>query len=213
MIDRRAMLAGAAVLSLSGCGGNLLGLGPGEPPQLYIFKPVLPAPTNPSGAPVSWALAVAIPDAVADLDSDRLALTRTGTTMDYYANASWPDRLPLLVQSALIAAFQDSGRMPAVGREQDALRADYVLITDIRDFAAHYSDPNGAPTVGVEIMAQMATAHGRKVVASLKATQTAPASANSVDAAVEAYDTAFGAALAQIVAWALALPPPPATAP
>ncbi len=206
MMSRRLLLTGASALTVAGC-GDLLGLGPGELPQLYTFKPVMPAPTP--GVPVSWALAVAIPNAGADLDSTRLALTRGTDTMDYYAKAAWPDRLPLLVQSALVAAFQDSGRVPAVAREQDALRADYLLTTDIRDFTAHYADPDGAPTITVTIVAQMASAHGRKVQASLTASQSAPASANSVAAAAEAYDAAFGAVLSQILNWALALPPPP----
>ena len=72
--------------------------------------------------------------------------------MDYYANAAWPDRLPLLVQTALVAAFEASGRVPSVSRTQDALHADYELGVEIRDCAAHYSSaddkgkPSGNPT-------------------------------------------------------------------
>ena len=201
-IDRRLFLVTGSALTLSAC-GNLLG--PGEAPQIYTLRPTLPA--LPQGAPVSWALAVAIPDASASLDTQRIALTRSGTTMDYYANAAWPDALTVLVQTALLSAFQDSGRIAA--REQDAIHADYTLVTDIRDFTAHYDDPDGALRATVTIVAQMTAAHGRKVVASLTATQSVRrAAANSVDAAVQAFDAAFGAAIAQIVPWALALPPP-----
>jgi cholesterol transport system auxiliary component len=202
--DRRLLLVGASSLVLSACSGLL---GPGEAPQLYTLHPTLPPPGS-TAAPVSWSLAVAIPDASASLDTTRIALTRSGTTMDYYANAAWPDALTVLVQTALLSAFQDSGRTAAAAREQDAVHADYVLATDIRDFTAHYDDPNGAPRIVVTIVAQMATAHGRKVVTNLTATQTVQASANSVDAVVQAFDSAFGAALAQIVPWALALPAP-----
>ena len=207
-LGRRLFLAGGTSLALTGC-GNLLG--PGEAPQLYTLKPVLP-PAAPGGA-VPWTLSVALPDAGADIDSNRIALTRSGTTMDFYANAAWPDSVPPLVQSALVAAFQDSGRIAAVAREGDAMRDDYLLVTDIRDFAAHYDDPNGAPTVTVTIVAQMAAAHGRKVTASLTASHSQAAGANSVDAAVSAFDAAFGATLSQIVTWALALPPPPPSKP
>jgi cholesterol transport system auxiliary component len=201
---RRLFLIGASALGLSAC-GNLLG--PGEPPQIYILHPA--AAALPTGAPANWALAVGLPDASAALDTTRIALTRSGTTMDYYANASWPDNLTVVVQAALLGAFQDGGRLAAVAREQDAFHADYTLATDIREFTAHYSDPDGPPRVTVTIMAQMVTSHGRKVVGSLTATESAPASVNSVDAAVEAFNAAFGAVTAKIVAWAVTLPPPP----
>jgi ABC-type uncharacterized transport system auxiliary subunit len=47
-------------------------------------------------------------------------------------------------------------------------------------------------------------------VASLVASQTAQAGANNIDAAVQAFDSALGAAVGQIVAWALAAPGTPA---
>jgi cholesterol transport system auxiliary component len=204
---RRLILAGGTSLFLSGCGslGDLLG--PGAPPQLYVLKPELPAPAP--GPKVPWSLSIALPDASGDLDSTRIAITRSSTTMDYYANAAWPDELPPLLQSLLIAAFRDSGRIASVARESDAIRDDYLLLTEIRDFAAHYSDPDGAPTITVTIAAQMATAHGRAVAANLTASHNQPANANSIDAAVQAMNAALGACLGDIVAWALALPPPP----
>jgi cholesterol transport system auxiliary component len=164
----------------------------------------------PAGAKVDWALSIQIPAASDALDARRIALTHSDTVLDYYANAVWPDGLPRMVQTAVLSAFQDSGRIGAVAREQDALHADYNLSLDIRDFAAHYSSPDGAPRVTVNIVAQMATAHGRKVVATLNASQSADASANAVDAVVQAMDQALGAVIGQIIAWALAMPPPAA---
>jgi cholesterol transport system auxiliary component len=203
---RRLFLVGASALVLSACSGLI---GPPEASPIYILKPVVPA--GPQGAKVGWALAIQIPSASDALDAQRVALTRGDTVLDYYANAVWPDRLPLLVQTAMLAAFQDSGRIDAVAREQEALHADYNLALDIRDFAAHYSSPDSAPHVTVTIIAQMTTAHGRNVVATLTADQSADASANSVDAAVQAMDSALGAAIGQIRAWALSLPPPKAS--
>ena len=202
---RRLFLVGASALSLSACGSLL---GPSEPPpQIYLLHPTIPA--LPAGPSANWALAIGLPDASAALDTTRLALTRSGNTMDYYANAAWPDVLTLVVQGALLSAFQDSNRLAAVAREQDALHADYTLVTDIREFTAHYSDPDGPPRVTVTLMAQMVASHGRKTVSNLTATASAAASVNSVDAAAQAFDSAFGAVIGQILAWAVALPPPP----
>ena len=145
-LDRRFFLLAGSAVMLSGCGG--LGLGPANPDEtMYVLQPALATP--PQGAtPVSWALGVDIPDAEDSLDTRRIPLVNANQTMDYYANAQWPDRLPILVQTALIAAFQSSGRVPSVARTQDALHADYELGIEIRDCAAHYdsADKDGKPS-------------------------------------------------------------------
>ena len=202
--DRRLFLVGASSLVLTAC-GNLLGGAP--PSQIYVLR-AAPPPAQP-GPKVSWALAVMKPDALGALDTDRIALARNDTQLDYYANAVWPDRLANIVQTALVAGFEASGRIDSVARDEDALRADYDLSTEIRDFEARYTTPDGAPTVTVTMIAHMAGAHSREIVANLTVNLTQPASANSVDAVVQAFDVALASAAAQIVSWALNLPPPP----
>ncbi|HEX2759823.1 MAG TPA: ABC-type transport auxiliary lipoprotein family protein, partial [Rhizomicrobium sp.] len=138
---------------------------------------------------------------------------------DYYANAEFPDRLPVLVQTALVAGFESSGRVASVARTQDALHSDYELGVDVRDFAAHYDTadkdgrPGGLPKVTVSLVCQMATTHGRKIVANFSATQSAEASENSTGAVVKAMSTALGAAVQQIVSWALTMTAPAPDAP
>ncbi len=143
----------------------------------------------------------------------RCALARSGTQLDYYANAAWSDRLPDLVQTALLAGFEASGRIDAVSRDDDGLHSDYQLSTDLRDFEARYATANGVPNVAVTIIAHMSDTRSRKILANLSVNLTEPASANSVDPVVQALNTALAKAVNQIVQWALALPPPADAAP
>jgi cholesterol transport system auxiliary component len=214
IIDRRTVLLSVSAFVLSGCGS--LGLGPTDANNtLYVLEPALtPAPTG--ATPVNWALEVDLPTAEDSFNSRRIALIKADGTMDYYANAEWPDSLPVLVQTALVAAFEASGRVPGVARTQDAVHADYEMGVEIRDFAAHYgaqdkdAKPAGIPKVTVTLIAQMTTAHGRKIVANFSATQSADASENSTGAVVRAMNTALGAAVQQIVSWALTMTAPAA---
>ena len=200
--SRRIFLIGASSLVLAAC-GNILG--PPAASQIYVLRPA--APTQ-GGEKISWALSIIKPDASDSLDTDRIALAKSDTQLDYYANAVWPDRLPNLIQTNLLAGFEATNRIDSVARDEDALHADYQLSTDIRDFEAHYATPDGTPTATVTIIAHMAEAHSRRIVANLTVNFTEPASANNVDAVVQAFDTALAKAVAQIVSWALALPPP-----
>ena len=199
----KLLLIAASSFLLAACGSIV---GPPDAPQMYALRPQ-PQPAQP-GEKVGWALSILKPDASSNLDSSRIALARNGTQLDYYANASWPDRLPDIVQTALLAGFETSGRIDAVSRDADALHADYQLSTDLRDFEARYATPDGVPTVAVTIIAHMANAKSRMIVSNLTVTLNEPASANSVDAVVQAFDTALAKAVAQITQWALAMQPP-----
>ena len=201
-LSRRNAILGASAVVLSGCGTVLQG----PPiPQLYVLRPQLPASMGPR---VNWRLGVAAPDAVASLDTQRIALTRSSTTLDYFANAAWTDRLTLIIQRQLIQAFDTTGRINSVDRDTSGLEADFVLQTEIRDFQARYDTPDGAPQVVVAIQAKLARMPQREIAANINATQQAMAGANEINSIVVAFNQACGAAIGQIVNSTLAMQMP-----
>jgi cholesterol transport system auxiliary component len=200
-LSRRSTIVGIGTMALAGC--SVLR---GPPiPQLYVLRPQVPPSAGPA---VNWRLAVSAPDAVASLDTQRIALTRSSTTMDYFANAAWTDRVPLLLQRQLIQAFDATGRILSVDRDTSGLEADYVLQTEIREFQARYDTPDGAPQIVINIQAKLARMPQREIAANLNATQQASASGNDLDSIVVAFNQAAGAAIAQIVAGTLSMPSP-----
>ncbi len=201
---RRLFLTGAAALTLSACGSDLLG--PPEAGPIYPVRPTFTPATG--GEKVNWALAVMRPDVPSGLDTDRIALLQANGTLDYYANATYPERVPAAVQRALVDGFESSGRIVAVAREQEALHADYNLVTEVKDFEAKYAVQDGVPQAVVVIHAKLVTAHGRKVLANFVASKTANASVNTTGAAVQALSQAMNAAIIDIVSWTLASAPP-----
>jgi len=201
---RRLSLVAAFSLALSACGGDLIGP-PAETPMIY---PVHPAFATGSGEHVGWALALLRPDMAGGLDTDRIVLHQADGTMEFYAKATYPDRLGMILQQALLDGFESSGRIDAVAPEQAALHADYNLVTEVKDFSAHYAQADGVPSVTVSITAKLTTAHGRAIVSSFSTSQTVNASGNSAGAAAQALRQALGTCVTQIVNWALTAPMP-----
>ncbi|HEY4114883.1 MAG TPA: ABC-type transport auxiliary lipoprotein family protein [Rhizomicrobium sp.] len=200
---RLLLLSGAAVL-LAGCAGNIIG--PPPAPQLYVMQPDFGAVADAPAA--NWQLVVALPDAPDSLDTARIALINAPNTMDYYANAQWTDRLPSLLQSLTVQAFQSSGKMKAVGRDTEGLSPDYVLGLDIRDFEAYYAAPDTPPRIDVKIVANLMNPLSHVVVATLRSDHSAQASANNMASITQAFTEATGAAVKEIVNWTLHAPPP-----
>jgi cholesterol transport system auxiliary component len=197
-LSRRGLLVGmASLLMLSACSGII---GPsGPPPQIYVLQPDFRAANTSS---VAWQLAVSAPDASESLDTSRIALHR-GANLDYFADARWTDAVPLLLQAKLVEAFEKSTKIPAVAATSDAVRADYVLETTLRDFEARYDGATGAPTIVVDIVVRVVSAGRSDVVATHDFRQEARAAQNDIPSVVAAFNQASGAVLADVVEWTL----------
>ncbi len=202
-INRRGLFFGASALFAAGCSDIV---GPPPAAKLYVLKPKLPGALP--GAKVSWALSIASPTATAGLDSERIAILRPPASLDYYAGSAWADHLPSLVQSAMLEAFEASGRIPAVSRDSDGAQSDYILNTDLRDFEARYDQGEGAPLATVRFGVRLVDSRSRKIAGYKEVSKEVRASLNSIDAAVEALGSALSAVLAELVPWVLDFPPP-----
>jgi cholesterol transport system auxiliary component len=198
-----AAAAAALPAGLSGCSGLIPGFG--EPPQLYVLTPK--TTFRPDLPNVTAQLLVDTPTAPAEIDNARIALNRSPVTIDYFANAAWPDRVPLMVQLLLVESFQSTGRITAVGRESVGLRADYVLQPELRRFQAIY-EPDAAqqdkpPTVWVRFNARLVRMPEGVIIAQLTTERREQASRNTLTSIVRAFDEALGGAMKALVEWAL----------
>jgi cholesterol transport system auxiliary component len=197
--NRRALLImGGASFALAACSSNIIG--PPDAAPIYVLHPKI---GNLAGPKVAWALSVDVPEANDNLDTRRIAISRSANTQDYFANSAWPDKLPNLVQGVLIEAFESSGRIDQVATDTQGVRTDYVLQTEIRDFEARYNQPDGPPTAVVKVAVRLVLRSDHTIAGHLVAAHETAATQNSVEAAVEAFDQALGEVVSQIVSWTL----------
>lgn len=188
---RRQFLIGAAGL-LAGCG---LVPDVSQPLTLYTLKPKL----TPQNLPrVGWQLVVAEPAAERDIDTTRIALTRTPNVIEYFAGGNWSDTAPNLVQAKLIEAFEATNAILAVGRDAAGLKPDYILQSDLRDFQAEYQG-GGAPNAHVRLISKLVQMPDRRIVRTVAAEASTPASGKELSAVVSAFEVALGQVLDKTV--------------
>lgn len=197
-MKRRAFLAGTSAL-LAGCSGLLPGSG--EAPQIYVLTPKTTfAPDLPK---VNWQLLVDVPIAPAEIDNDRIVLQRTPYTVDKFANAAWPDRAPVMVQSLMVQSFESTGKIIAIARESVGLRADYVLKPELRKFTAVYDSIDGPPIASVILNVRLVRMPERAIIAQQTFDYRERARLNEMQAIMEAFDEALGKVLKRTIEWTL----------
>lgn len=176
---------------LAGCGGSAKN-------DTFDLS-VSPAPVTQARTLKSRQLLVAEPTALKALDSENIVVRLSNSEVQYLANSQWSDRLPRMVQSKLVEAFQDTGRLGGVGRPGQGLAIDYQVVTDIRAFEVDTKNN----VANIEISVQLLNDRNGTVRAQDVFRASARVSGSGNANFVKALDSAFAAASREIVAWTL----------
>ena len=198
---RRNLLAGAILMLGSAC-SVLPTIQP--PPRLFVLSP---KSTFSADLPkVNWQLTVEAPIAAAGLNTARIALRQSPVSLEYFERANWIDTAPIMVQTLIVESFENSNRIVAVARQSVSLRADYSLLSDLREFQADY-DGQSTPLIRVRLSAKLVKMPQRTIIATLTAEHTARANGTDLESVVWAFDAALGKSIKRIVEWALTTAP------
>jgi len=197
MIGVSRALPAVVLLALVGCGSILQP--PAPPPALYRLTPA--TEFAPGSHAAAQQLAIDTPMAEAALDTTRIALSRHPTTLDYFADSAWTDRLTMIVQARLIDSFDNSHRLAAVGPQGGTLHVEVVLVPELRHFEAVYDGASGPPHWQIELAVQLVKLPERTLLAERDFHGDEPAARNELSAIVEAADQAWRGVAKDVVDW------------
>ena len=192
------MVSAAALclaFALAGCSTLGLASTP-KPDDIYD----LAAPTAFDGATKrsSAQLLVPLPSASDALASEQIAVRSRGGSISYLPGVSWSDQLPPLVQTIMVRAFENSGRVKAVGKPGESLAIDDQVIVDIRAFEL---DVTGSPMARVTLGVKLLDERTGKVRANRVFDVTRPSASDRPKDAIAAIDQAASAAVIDVVGW------------
>ncbi len=175
-------------------------------PDLFVLTP---KSTFSADLPnVDWQLTVELPLADAGINTSRIATRKSAISIDYFQGANWIDTAPRMVQTLLVESFENSSQIIGVGRQSAALRADYTLVMELREFQAEYKDGEATPSAHVRLNAKLVRLPQRVIVATKNADFSIKAKGGGLGEVVRAFDKSLGSALKVIVEWALSAVPP-----
>lgn len=182
---RKGAAAFALSVALAGCSGS----------PLLTYD--LTAPREPPARVIGLQIVVSEPAAVAPLDADRIVVRSPTQGLTVLPGAQWSDRLPELVQSRIIQAFENARLLKAVGRPSDRLVPDYNLISEIRRFEIDAASGEAIVEIAVKLVGDRS---GRIAAARVFEARAPSGAANGAEASA-ALDRAMTQVLRELVAW------------
>ncbi|HUS54053.1 MAG TPA: ABC-type transport auxiliary lipoprotein family protein [Thermohalobaculum sp.] len=199
---RRVAFLVAGLASLTGCAGLDTLRSVTEPTDLYDLTP---KSTYAADLPrISAQIVIEEPTAASSVNTDRIAIKPNPYQVQYFPQARWVDRAPLLVQTMLLESFENTGKVGAVGRQAIGLSSDYTLLTELREFQAALDGGETGPiTVIVQLNMKIVQEPLGLIVASQSFAHRETAASSEMLSVVAAFDTALGKTMGQTVDWAV----------
>ncbi len=201
---KRAGAALALAMSMAGCAGLETITSVARPVELFALTPKSTfAPDLPR---LRQQIVVSEPTAGAAVSSDRIAVQPSPLQVQYLPDARWVDRAPVFVQALLIESYENSGKVDAVGRSAVGLRADYLIVTELREFQARVQTNLAADApLQVQVRLNMKVVDGfeDRIIASKSFEEFMETADDSPEAIAVAFDEALGDVMRDSVEWSV----------
>lgn len=172
------------------------------------FELSAPPPAATRAASTRAQILIAEPTATQALAGQQIVVRPTPQTIENLGGSQWSDDLPRLIQLRLLQAFQNTGRVGAVGVPGQGLAIDYQVVTELRRFEIVLS-PTPVAVVEISVKAlndRTGVVRSTRIFRSEQPVNGAAFGTEAGNASfVGALDTAFGGVADEIVAWTINL--------
>ena len=163
-----------------------------EPLPLYTLQSGTFEPSN----LLNESMAIDMPLSEASLNTNRIALTLSPYQREYFADASWPDRLPEVFQEILLEGLSQRWGGLFVNRVEMGLQTKYILHTEIQDFSVHNMN-----TAILKVRFKLVNLRERKVIASHIVEEKITLCVVTLEGIITAFNEGTHALLEDAIAW------------
>ena len=182
---------------LSGC--SLLPH-PEEPTKKYVLGCLPNTPEFPKASNAAQ-ITVDLPSVYPPIDNTRIALKPQISTIDYYADVEWADRLNALVQESLIYSLQNTGKFRGISRPTEGIQSDYALKLEVRKFYIDRPDNPQVRIAQVDYMVHLVKLPERRVVHSHNFVYAQSVPETTIDNMIKSLNETHLQAIRALVPW------------
>lgn len=163
----------------------------------------------PQGAPVVQGSALArdvtieLPTTSGVLETDRILIRPDAIQAQYLPDVRWGDEVPVMMQTLMLRALENTNGLRYVGRRPLAGSGDYAIVTELVDFQAELSDDRETAIVLIRMTSRLVREDDASVVASRTFSANAAAGSSATRDLVEAFNRASDQILIEFADWTM----------
>lgn len=189
------ILLSVVTLMLTGCLTSNI-----PAPTLYVLNPQDKDAKPQSHFPVS--IMIERPSLASGLNTDRIALIKNnGRELDYFAEARWNGQLDRIIQDFFIESFEGDYDIIEVDSSSRHQKADYLLVTKVRDFQAEYGDSvSSPPKIKVTIISSILRLPGKEPLNRVIKTKEKQLQVNSMQEIIHGFEDLLQQSSSEILA-------------
>lgn len=188
-----------ALSPLSGCGAISSLSKAGAELDAYTLTPARSS-GSPGGG--NGHLIVELPSTAGALATDRILIKPVPYQAQYLPDGRWSEPAPALLQTLLVASFQNLGGFGLVGRTANGLNPDYTLMTELQDFQVEPAGPERDQfVIRISMMMTLIRESDRRIVSSRRFSSATTVGSDDTRTLVAAFDSAMQGMLQDIVVW------------
>lgn len=197
----RATLHAASLLLLAGCSA-LSAIGDAATP-LDAYELRAPASGPVARRALARDLVIEVPDTSGALATDRIMIRPHPLQAQYLPDARWTENAPLMLQTLMLRAFENTNALRYVGRRPLGSSGDYALTSELTDFQAELRADGQSVTTHVRLTARIVREADASVIASRTFQTSGEAASTDTLEIVESFNGATDALLLELTRWTL----------
>ena len=148
-------VAMAAIVGIAACAGALESDQPAE--RIYWMEPLdLQGDARAGDSLPSITITV---DAAPGLDTDRILTLESGSRLNQYAAARWPDNAPEVLESLILRTLESSGDYSRITNGTGGRATEWQLELELREFYTQASASDGGTSAKLSLSGYI-TCHG-----------------------------------------------------
>lgn len=168
-----------------------------EADKLYVLK----AQIATAAQTLPLSLKIGRPEAGPGLESNRIAVQEGPSKLNYYEGVAWPSPFPEVAQSFLSDAFEQSRSFRMVGTDEQGMKSDLTLLTDILN--AETDRGGDAPVVKLRLSVKLVSSSSREALATKVIEKNITAQSGGMEGVIAAYTQAFNEAAQETISLAV----------
>lgn len=192
-----------ATLALTGCSAVSSLTSATTPLEVYQLQ--VPSDLPDATGSLQRDLVIETPTSGGALDTDRIMIQPGPLQAQYLPEARWPDTAPIMLQTLMLRAFQDTNTLRYVGRRPLGGSGDYALVSELTDFQSELAPDGETVTTRVRLTARLIRESDAAVLGSRTIQTTALAASTETLDVVNSFNVATSGALRDLTGWALRL--------